>query len=93
MAFRVDHGDQCSQSDFLMPPWKIDKKAWSGAPAHAALRCGIGCRSFHIRTIVRKIMTLQQAETRRAARRTKKPHMNATLQCGKLGVDLESALT
>jgi hypothetical protein len=93
MGDRVDHAGRCSQSDFLMAPWKIDKKAWSGGPAHAALRCGMGYNFLHIRTIFCNIMVLQHHGTHRTARRTKKPHLNATLQCGKLGVDLDAALT
>jgi hypothetical protein len=93
MRHRVDQAGECSQSDFLMPPWKIDKKAWLAGAVDAHAEPADGCDSFQFRTNFSNISALLTSANLCTARRTKKPQSPATLQRRNLGVDLGLALT
>jgi hypothetical protein len=93
MCHRVDQASECSQSDFLMPPWKIDKKAWLAGAVNAHAAPADGYDFVQIRANFSNISALRTSANLCAARRTKKPQSPATLQRRNLGVDLGLALT
>ncbi len=93
MQDRVDQHRECSQSDFLMPPWKNDKKGAedsdpdaTGIPHHSAWAVARILFSILIRSLQEGIDALQQGTT-------KMTHPAKTFGQGNLGVDLDLGLT